>query len=127
MKKRIKKDTLRWDANRILPLKHPKESNASMHLQVVAVIFRLLCLRRNKKKYKRKLTPLQYIPALLKAEMIRFITAKWSSLQPIICSRRILAHKQNAIFNPASLIVRFKSCWAIPSSFVIKENRVIPL
>jgi hypothetical protein len=72
-------------------------------------------------------TPLQHIPAHLKAEMTRVITAKWCALQYTIRSRRIQAHKHNAIVNPAPLIAHFKACWVIPSSFVIKENRVIPL
>jgi len=94
-----------------------------MHLHVLAVIFRLIWLRRNKMKYERKLTPLQHIPAPLKAEMTRVIAAKWNSLLHTIHSRRIQAHKHNPIFNPAPLIAHFKACWAIPSSFVLKENQ----
>jgi hypothetical protein len=43
-----------------------------------------------------------------------------------IRSLRIQAHKHNTHFNPAPLIAHFKSCWAIPSSIIIKENRGIP-
>jgi hypothetical protein len=120
-------EPLVWEANRILPLIHPKESNASMHLHVLAVIFRLIWFRRNKMKYERKLSPLQHIPAILKAEMTRVITAKWNALLHTIYSPRIQAYKHRTIFNPAPLIAHFKSCWAIPSSFLLKENRIIPL
>jgi hypothetical protein len=121
-------EPLRWEASRILPLKHPRESNASMHLHVLAIIFRLLWLRRNKAKYEGDLIPLQHIPSLFKAEMIRVISAKWRALQLTIRTLRIQAHKHNTPFNPAPLLIaHFTSCWAIPSSFVIKGNRVFPL
>jgi hypothetical protein len=78
-------------------------------------------------KYERELIPLQHIPSLFKAEMIRVISAKWRALQLTIRTLRIQAHKHNVPFNPTPLIAHFKSCWAIPSSFVIKGNRVFPL
>jgi hypothetical protein len=72
-------------------------------------------------------SPLQHIPALLKKEMARVIAAKWNPLLHTIHPRRIQAHKHSVIFNPVPLIAHFKACWAISSSFVLKENRVIPL
>jgi len=49
-------------------------------------------------EYERKLSSLQHIPAILKAELTRIITAKWNALLHTIYSRRIQAYKHRTVF-----------------------------
>jgi hypothetical protein len=69
-------ELLVWDTGRLLPLEHPQESNASMHLHVLANVFRLRWLQRNKARYEGKLTPLLHTQALFKAELVRIMNVK---------------------------------------------------
>lgn len=70
-----------WDAASILPLRFLHWHNTPFYLHFVAIVFRILWLCHNKAKYRGEKVPLQSTPFLVRAEMVRVVTAKWRALQ----------------------------------------------
>jgi hypothetical protein len=118
---------LEWSPSNILTLETPRGCSSSLHLLFVATTFRLLWLRRNKLRHQEPLPPFRGYPAILKAEMARYITAKWGGSACINSVSTTTPH-----FHPAHsshyfhLIRAFESRWLIPKFFTLQCNYVVP-